>query len=123
MVGSPGTQSPWPMAAAADGYRNRTTRRSKALKGTAQGVHQLAPSPLAAPAQRAGFRTSASVSLRQKKKVSKYVRRSRPVFKVHAEYVYRYVRVRQGYNNNKESTQWKPHILLFSEKHMGICIF
>jgi len=53
--------------AAADGYRNRTTRRSKALKGTAQGVHQLAPSPLAAPAQRAGFRTSASVSLRQKK--------------------------------------------------------
>jgi len=42
MVGSPGTQSPWPMAAAADGYRNRTTRRSKALKGTAQGVHQLA---------------------------------------------------------------------------------
>ena len=68
MVGSPGTQSPWPMAAAADGYRNRTTRRSKALKGTAQGVPQLAPSPLAAPAQRAGFRTSASVSLRQKKK-------------------------------------------------------
>jgi len=31
-------------AAADDSYRNRTTRRSKALKATAQGVHQLASS-------------------------------------------------------------------------------
>ena len=37
-----GDASNMAIGAAADGYRNRTTRRSKALKGTAQGVHQLA---------------------------------------------------------------------------------
>jgi hypothetical protein len=42
--------------AVADGYLNRTTRRSKALKGTAQGVRQLAPSPLPQPSERGSVR-------------------------------------------------------------------
>jgi len=87
MVGSPGTQATWPIASAAvdDSYRNRTTRRSKALKGTAQGVHQLVhPRSLAAcPAHRASYRTSASLYLRHTNK--KNTLRRRPVFKVHSD--------------------------------------
>lgn len=92
MVGSPGTQATWPMA---DSYRNRTTRRSKALKGTAQGVHQLAHQPI----ERATVRLRLFfLRLRHK---NKQILRRRPVFKVHKGF-YTKVRVRQGLNNNRE---------------------
>jgi hypothetical protein len=37
--------------------------------------------------------------------------------------MYKYVRVRQGYNNNKENIQRKPHILLFAKKAWAYVYF
>ena len=101
MVGSPGTQATWPIASAAadDSYRDRTTRRSKALKATAQGVHQLASSladDAAQPIERATVRLRLFSSGTQTKRILSVEDPCSKSTRLHSYYV----RVRQGHNNN-----------------------
>jgi len=106
-------------AAADDSYRNRTTRRSKALKATAQGVHQLASSladDAAQPIERATVRLRLFSSGTQTKRILSVEDPCSKSTRLHSYYV----RVRQGNNNNnnkrKCSRLLKPRTSLFCEE-------